>query len=204
MTDPRLAELHALWPTRRNRYVVLRHGHSQANEQGLIASALQNAGDAFGLTPTGRAQVEASITAARDRGLLSRECHILSSPLLRTVQTATIASGLLGGPVKVDARLVERGFGALELGGDHLYGPVWEKDVLDPYHREWAVESVGSVVSRVMSLLLELEAAADGSQFLLCTHGDVASVMLAAVAGVPVGEHRRVGALGTGEVVEVG
>jgi hypothetical protein len=31
----------------------------------------------------------------------------------------------------------------------------------------------------------------------------VASVMLAAVAGAPVGEPRRVGALGTGEWVEL-
>ena len=203
MTDPRLAELQALWPTRRNRYVVLRHGHSQANEQGLIAGTPANAAHAFGLTPRGREQVEASVTAARNRGILAGDCRIVSSPLLRARETATIASALLGAPLEIDPRLVERGFGALELGADHQYSQVWERDVLDPHHREWEVESVGSVVSRVVSLLLELEAGAEGSRFLLCTHGDVASVMLAAVAGAPVGEHRRVGALGTGEAVEL-
>jgi len=205
MCDPRFAELQDRWPARRNAYLLLRHGHSQANQEGLIASTLRSAADNFGLTSTGRRQVEASIAAARDGGRLSEGCRILASPLLRTVQTATIASGLLGGiPVEIDPRLVERGFGTLELGGDHLYGPVWERDVLDPHHREWEVESVCSVLSRGASLLLELEAATEGGQFLLCTHGDVASILLAAVAGVPVGEHRRVGALGTGEVVALG
>lgn len=203
MCDPHLARLHDLWPSRRNGYLLLRHGHSQANERGLIASTLDNAGDAFGLTAKGRGQVEASVAAARDRGILAGDCRIVSSPLLRARETATIAAGLLDAPVEMDPRLVERGFGTLELGGDHLYGPVWEQDVLDPHHREWEVESVCSVVRRTVSLLLELEAGAEGCRFLLCTHGDVASVMLAAVAGAPVGEHRRVGALGTGEWVEV-
>lgn len=203
MGDPQLARLHALWPSRRNSYLLLRHGHSQANEEGLIASTLETAGDAFGLTAKGRRQVETSVAAARDREILAGECRIVSSPLLRARETAAIAAGLLDAPVEVDPRLVERGFGTLELGGDHLYGPVWEQDILDPHHRQWEVESVCSVVQRTMSLLLELEAAAEGCRFLLCTHGDVASVLLAAVAGAPVGEHRRVGALGTGEWVEV-
>jgi len=203
MSDPRLAELHAMWQTRRNAYVLLRHGRSHANEQGLIASTLSNAGNAFGLAEAGRRQVEASITAGRSSGLLSVECRILSSPLLRAVETATIASRLLGPSVEIDARLVERGFGSLELAGDHLYEQVWENDIVDPRHQHWEVESVWSVVQRTVSLLLELEAVADGCRFLLCTHGDVASVMLAAVAGVPVGEHRRAGALGTGELVEL-
>jgi broad specificity phosphatase PhoE len=201
MCDPQFAELHDRWSHRRNAYFVLRHGHSQANERGLIASTLRNAGDAFGLTPAGRSQVEESVTAAREGGLLSRECRILSSPLLRTVQTATIASDLLGASVEVDARLVERGFGTLELASDGMYAQVWERDVVDPHHREWEVESVCSVLSRLVSLLFQLEETAEGTRFLLCTHGDVASVMLTALAGHPVGGHRSVGALDTAGLV---
>lgn len=204
MCDPHLARLLDLWPSRRNGYLLLRHGHSEANERGIIASTLENAGDAFGLTAKGRGQVETAIAAARERGILAGECRIVSSPLLRARETAAIASELLATPVRIDPRLVERGFGSLELGSDHQYAQVWERDALDPQHREHGVESVGSVAERVTSLILELEGETDGCCFLLCTHGDVASVTLAVVAGAPLGEHRRVGALGTGEWVEVG
>lgn len=202
-TDP-VADLQALWPTRRNTYVLLRHGHSEANQQGLIASTPAHAAHAFGLTPGGRRQVEDSVTTARDRGILVGNCRIVSSPLRRARETAAMASALLGASVAIDARLVERGFGTLELGSDHQYPRVWERDLLDPDHQEWGVESVRSVAQRTALLLLELDAAAVGGRFLLCTHGDVASVMLAMVAGAPLGEHRQVGALGTGEWVELG
>ena len=44
---------------------LLRHGRSEANELGLIASSVENAGGAFGLSPEGRSQIRSSVQAAR-------------------------------------------------------------------------------------------------------------------------------------------
>ena len=40
----------------------------------------------------------------------------------------------------------------------------------------------------------------EAGSFLLCTHGDVASVLLCAANGLSLSRHRDVGAMGNGEV----
>lgn len=187
---------------------ILRHGRSEANERGLIASTLENAGEAFGLTPEGRTQVRASIEQARPH--VSEPISILSSPLLRARETADIAaellgatearSGLPGADVLVDSRLIERGFGDLELQPDARYEAVWEVDRRDPTHRTWNVESVADVWSRLRSLTDELRDEGAAGTIILVTHGDVASTLICGSSGAPLTRHREIGGLGTGEI----
>jgi len=182
--------------------LILRHGRSVANEQGRIASALANAEHDFGLTEEGRSQVLASLTEAPPT---IRSAVVVSSPLLRARETAEIAADLLGASVRVDHRLVERGFGELELASDERYESVWELDRRDPTHRTWGVESVVDVWARLQRLLGDLRhdpdiAAVDGASILLVTHGDVASTLICGSRGEPLDRHREVGALTTGEL----
>ena len=179
---------------------VLRHGRSVANEEGLIASRPEHAEEAYGLTLLGRDQVRGSILEARSSGGLAPPLFLVSSPLLRARESAEVAAAVLGVRPSVDARLIERGFGELELGPDDLYARVWEADRRDPTHQRWGVESIADVLRRAGAVVEELAAAAGPGTVVLCTHGDVASALLCASRGAPLQRHRDVGALGTGEM----
>ena len=180
--------------------VVLRHGHSLANQSGLIASSVENAGDAFGLTTEGRAQVRSSVAQARAH--VTEPISVLSSPLLRARETAEIAADLFGTTLRVDDRLIERDFGDLEMGPDDRYESVWAIDRKDPTHRTWRVESVVEVLARLQQLLKEIRCTTSGTA-LLVTHGDVASALICASVGVPLSRHREVGGLATAEILPV-
>lgn len=175
---------------------LLRHGRSQANERGLIASSLENAGEAFGLTPEGRAQVRSSVEQARVQ--FAEPVSVLSSPLLRARETGEIAAELCGTTVRIDDRLIERGFGDLEMESDERYQSVWAMDRQDPTHRTWGVESVVDVLARLRPLVEELRDAS--GSVLLVTHGDVASTLICASLGDPLSRHREVGGLATGQL----
>jgi broad specificity phosphatase PhoE len=193
------------------RLFVLRHGRSVANERGLIASTVGVAGEAFGLTDLGRAQVTDTVTRARGSGLLEPPVTIISSPLLRARESADIAAAMLGVSARVDDRLVERGFGDFELESEERYEAVWQVDVRDPTHGTWGVESVVDVLARARSLVEEVvEEVGDksvygspGGSVLLVTHGDVASTLICASMGSTLDRHREVGALDTGDLREL-
>lgn len=180
---------------------VLRHGRSVANEAGLIASSIEHAGDAYGLTDEGRAQVRATLAHPRERP--ADPVAIVSSPLLRARETAEIAATYFGSRLTIDARLIERGFGAYELGPDTWYDSVWAIDRRDPSHRTRDVESVTDVWRRLRDLTDELsgcESIRSAGSVLLVTHGDVASTLLCAAAGAHLSRHREIGALATAEL----
>ncbi|MEP6992239.1 MAG: histidine phosphatase family protein [bacterium] len=186
-------------PADLSAFHLLRHGQSEANVRGLIASSDAAAREGFGLTVAGRQQVREQVLAARADGRLPAACQVISSPLLRARESAAIAAEVLGTTVRVDARLAERGFGELELSTDQHYERVWAADRADPAHEAWGVESTAAILARVAPLLAELQADADGA-YVLCTHGDVASVLLCAAGGLALTSHRDVGAMTNGEV----
>ncbi len=180
--------------------IVLRHGRSVANDQGVIASRLEHAGEAYGLTSSGRDQLRRSVQDALSQGSLRAPFSLLCSPLLRARESAEVAAGLLGVAPSVDERLAERDFGALELGPDTEYARVWEADREDPTHRRWGVESVVDVLRRAGSVVEDHASRGDVATVLLVTHGDVASTLLCASEGIRLGLHREVGALETAEL----
>ena len=139
-------------------FCLLRHGQSEANVRGLIASSPAAAYEGFGLTDVGRTQVRTSLLAALDAGILPRSSHVVSSPLRRARESAEIAAEVLGTTVRIDPRLAERGFGEFELGSDEHYARVWSEDRTDPAHESWGVESTKSILERVAALLRELHA----------------------------------------------
>lgn len=181
-----------------NEYFVLRHGESEANRAGIVVSAPDNAARAYGLTDRGRAQVAEGIERSRD--MLAEVDTIITSPFLRTLESAAVAAEILGAAVTRDPRLAERGFGALELTPATGYHDVWARDRLDATHADNDVESVDSVFHRVTRLIDELDASLPHRRLLLCTHGDVASVLICAFAGEDPRRHREIGALANGEV----
>ena len=185
------------------RLFLLRHGQSLANERRLVASSPVNAGVAFGLTPTGRRQVRESVAKAQAAGVLNTPIVLVSSPLLRARESAEAAGDLFGVTTNVDPRLSERGFGEFELEPDDRYERVWAEDRLDATHRSWGVESVADVLSRAGPVVDEYFSHERASTVILCTHGDVASVLICSSLSAPLEQHREVGALDTGALREL-
>ena len=151
----------------------LRHGQSEANEQGIIVSDPAVGFKGCGLTPAGRAQVSGASSAAP----LGQDALIFCSPFLRTLETARILAEARGvEDVTPDERLIERHFGTLEGSSDKCYGQVWDLDRRDPYHAHWQVESVRSVWQRFDSLWTECRRRHIDRTVVFVTHGDVLSI----------------------------
>ena len=181
---------------------VLRHGRSLANEAGLIVSDPVQGGSGYGLSERGAEQVRESVTAFRAGGDFRPGGRIYTSPFLRARETAEIAASVLQWPVEppVDC-LRERFFGQWDGTADRGYQAVWDRDALDPGHRQGGAESVLDVWARLSPFLEGL--AGVGTPVLLVTHGDVASVLVCGIHGRNFKEHRRGRTLGTGQLIRV-
>lgn len=182
-----------------NRYFAMRHGHSLANQQGIIVSHAHNGCAGYGLSAQGRAQVEASL---RRNDLLDTDTIVLSSDFSRAVESAAIAARLLGcsAGVETDLRLRERDFGELELGPDSAYASVWEQDEKDADGLYRAVESANRVMARVTALILDLEQRHVDTTLLLVSHGDALQILQTAFAGRDASAHRQLPHLQTAEI----
>ncbi|MDF1813433.1 MAG: histidine phosphatase family protein [Verrucomicrobiales bacterium] len=177
------------------RWFVLRHGQSEANEAGIVASQLTTAEHAYGLTDTGRAEVKKSVNEAAAMIKESPPLLILMSPFLRTRQTAEIAAGKFG-----VQRLVERDFGEFELLSDKHYQNVWDIDPKQPNAIPGRAETVYSVVKRTTELVLEVEKNQQINTCLIVTHCDVAMILSCAFQNIDPRHHRSLDPVETGEI----
>jgi broad specificity phosphatase PhoE len=185
-----------------NKHFALRHGESKANIKEIILSDPEAGGsDEFTLTEKGEQQVREAIKKAKKDGLLDDKTVIYSSPLSRTWRTAEIAKEILGVPgINMDDRLRERWFGNLEREHKDNYQKVWDKDKLDPGHKEDEVESAQEVQIRTLSLIKELEEKYKGRTILLVSHGDALQILHTGVHNKSASDHRDIPHLETAEV----
>ncbi|WP_280553044.1 histidine phosphatase family protein [Halomonas sp. 25-S5] len=172
---------------RHNRYLLMRHGHSQANQQGLIIGSPERGLAGFGLSAIGREQLEE---------LLADWCwatpgRVLHSDFRRTTETAERIARHFGLWLETEPRLRERHFGAFEGEGDDRYAEVWARDADDPAHRHAGVEAVVDVAARMAGLVDELEQRHAGETILLVSHGDPLQILLTALEGRELSRHRE-------------
>ena len=182
-----------------NRYYVMRHGHSLANERGIIVSRPESGCEGFGLSELGRRQVSEGIAACSG---LDRSTVIVSSDFSRALESARIAHVLLDCrlPLRIDERLRERNFGSLELGSTDAYAQVWQEDAADPDSEALGVESANSVMRRVTSLIADYESSHRDSTLLLVSHGDALQLLQTAFLRRDASRHRSLEHLKTAEV----
>ncbi len=177
----------------------MRHGNSEANQQGIVVSDAINGVPGFGLSALGQEQVTSSIQANLD---FDDETLIYSSDFLRARQTAWNVHSALA--CKTDVTLCEelreRFFGDYELGPDTIYNDVWQRDFANPEQTEFGVESANGVMTRVMSFLRRLNEAHEDQTLLLVAHGDILQILLTACAGKSASEHRSLVHLETAEI----
>ena len=85
------------------KLILIRHGESEGNAGGFVQGRLD-----FGLTSLGRAQAHA--TAERLRGL--KVDRLVSSPLKRAFETASVFAGVVGLEIEPEPGLMEYDMGA--------------------------------------------------------------------------------------------
>lgn len=184
----------------RNRYLLMRHGHSQANARGLIISDPSHGLADFGLSPEGEAQLEA-LAANWAWPVPTRLLH---SDFLRTTQTAARLAARFELSLQAEPRLRERFFGEFDAGSSDRYPDVWARDEEDPTHSHRGVEPVGDVARRMQSVIDELEQRLAGETILLVSHGDPLQILLTALAGEPLGRHRALPSLAPASITLLG
>lgn len=172
---------------------LVRHGESEWN----VAQRTQGQTRHPRLTEHGRAQAQ---TAARallaDIGSTPVSC-VVSSDLVRAVQTAEIIAGVLGARMCVDARLREQSLGSFEgLSYAESFAAGSAFDWSDPDLRVGGGESLREMATRMTTALSGFadELINSGGAIVVVSHGDAIRALLAA----------RVGALpGAGTWVDV-
>jgi broad specificity phosphatase PhoE len=125
--------------------ILIRHGESVANAQGLLLGRTDAA-----LTDTGRRQAVAARTLLRDPVL-----ELRSSPLSRARDTAELLAP--GVPVTIDARWVEVDYGEFECQplGD-IPASVWQNWMQDRHFRPEGGETLAEVDERIGAVCEEL------------------------------------------------
>ena len=184
-----------------NRYYVLRHGKSLANDEELIVSHPDHGVPRYGLSEEGRRQVASAVTEAIGNGVLNQTTLIVASDFARTRETAEIAGKLLGTQdILLTPKLRERFFGTWEMQHHRNYQRVWEDDLRDGAHKHNEVESTREVLARTTSLVRDLEKDYSGRTILLVSHGDALQILQTAFERVDSALHRLLPHLETGQI----
>ncbi len=184
----------------RNRYLLMRHGHSQANAQRKIISSPERGLTNYGLSEQGEQQLVDVLAQWR----WPEPTRVVHSDFLRTTHTAARVTEAFALEMQQEERLRERHFGELEGQADSHYPEVWAQDAQSAAHRQWQVEPLTSVAARMCATLEALEQRWQGETVLVVSHGDPLQILLTALAGKPLTQHREQLALAPASITLVG
>jgi probable phosphoglycerate mutase len=180
-----------------NRYFLLRHGRSLANEKGIILSNIRDGAEGWGLAEGSASEIRNSISGST----LPSDTVIFSSPFKRAFETALAAAEILEcGEPQISDSLRERYFGAFDLGPDIRYKEVWTEDALNADNTKQGVESPSEVLRRIVNFLLETDRRYQRRTILFVSHGDPLNILLAASSGLGLTRHMETDTMKTAEL----
>ncbi|WP_270888003.1 MSMEG_4193 family putative phosphomutase [Pedococcus sp. 5OH_020] len=176
--------------------LLVRHGHSSANGEGILAGRLPD----IHLTDRGREQ--AAALAQRLSGIpLAR---VVSSPLERCLETAAPLAAEAQVEVLLEADLQECAYGAwtgrplAELAKEPLWATVQDDppNARFPDHETYAAESLREMSERVVAAVRRhdeqvREREGEAALWLLVTHGDLLKAVLADATGAGLSHFQR-------------
>ncbi len=175
--------------------LLVRHGHSTANADGVLAGWSEG----VGLTDTGREQ--ARRVGERLRALTL--ARVVSSPLQRCVETAALALPDLAGDV--DERLGECHYGAwtgrrlADAATEDLWRVVQDDPAAAtfPEHARYRAESLSAMARRVTGAVRVLDAEVEaehgkGAVWVAVSHGDPIKAVVAEAVGAGIAGLQRV------------
>ncbi len=186
-------------------FYLVRHGESEWNVRRLTQGQTSHPP----LTDVGREQARAAAEAIVTDLADQQDCldRLVTSDLVRAVETARVIGYALGVQPHLDPRLREQGLGHLEgRGYDETWAAAKLHDWSDPTVPLAGGEAVAALHTRIGAVLSGL---APGRTTVLVSHGDAIRAALAQIAGidpaavpwvpVPNGAVFRVGAGGAWE-----
>ncbi len=162
-----------------NKYFVMRHGEAEHNLKG-IASADPKA--PVHLTEKGKEQVVAQVPKLKEAGI----DLIISSPFVRTTETAQIIHDGLGLPAEAllfDERLREVDIGVYNGGTWHKFHEDFPKTAENFDRAPEGGESYNTVKNWMMNFIHDVEIKWQGKNILIVTHGGPAWLLLAGTHG---------------------
>lgn len=143
---------------RRNNYFLMRHGGSEGNLKGIISSRKENEDH---LTLDGRKE---ALDSAKE--LVKEKIDIIiSSPFIRTKETAEIVAEVIGIPkekIVFDDRFVE-------VFASEYEGKLWRD--FDFRNKVDGAESLNDVRVRVMTAMYDIDKKYEGKNILIISHG---------------------------------
>jgi broad specificity phosphatase PhoE len=155
---------------------LVRHGQSDANARGLLCGRTDPP-----LTEVGREQARALAAG------LERPTRIITSPLGRAHETATLIAEPARLPVEVDDRWIELDYGALDgRPASALTGDGWRTWRADPEHVPAGGESLAAVAARVQDACTTLAADAATGEVVVVSHVSPIKAAVAWALGVGI------------------
>jgi probable phosphomutase (TIGR03848 family) len=176
--------------------LLVRHGHSSANGEGILAGRLPG----IHLTERGREQA----AQLADRFADLPVARVVSSPLERCLETAVPLAAAVGVEVTVDDDLQECAYGAWtgrpisDLAKDPLWATVQDdpESARFPDDDRYAAESLRDMSDRVVAAVRRHEAevkqaSGDSALWVAVTHGDLLKAVLADATGAGLARFQR-------------
>ncbi|AIR59218.1 phosphoglycerate mutase [Cedecea neteri] len=169
------------------RAILVRHGESEGNQQGIIQGRLDSQ-----LTARGIRQSFALADALADLTV----AHIYTSPALRARHTADVLTSKLHSQITVDERLQERDFGLLqgintmEARKQHpeLFGALLSGD---PLRVSSQGESLDNVSHRLFSCLKALNERHQNDTVIIVSHGHALEIAIWQLKGALITDDLR-------------
>jgi ribonuclease H / adenosylcobalamin/alpha-ribazole phosphatase len=185
--DPRLRSLALAPPVawlaaagQPTQVLLLRHGQTEMSVQKRYAGSTD-----VPLNDTGMAQADAAARRLAGAGLDA----IVSSPLLRTRQTAARVAARCGLPVEVDDGFRETDFGQWEALTFAEVRERWPDELTrwlaDPLATPPGAENFADATARVLAALGRLLAAHAGRRVLVVSHVGPIKTLICSVLGAP-------------------
>lgn len=142
---------------------LVRHGQTEANANNLF-----NGRNEKDLNDTGVSQAKELSSQIKDLPI----DLIISSPLKRTVQTASILN-TKNLDIILDDRIIERDFKELTLKPTNLISNTDRLYNLGSYEEVEEIEAFQSIYDRVEDFICDIKNKYSGKNILVVTHGDI-------------------------------
>ncbi|ATF91313.1 histidine phosphatase family protein [Cedecea neteri] len=169
------------------RAILVRHGESEGNQQGIIQGRLDSQ-----LTARGLRQSFALAAALADLTV----AHIYTSPALRAQGTANVLASKLGSRISVDERLQERDFGRLQ-GINAMEAQKQHPELFDallsgdPLRVSSQGESLNNVSHRLFSCLKALNIHHQKDTVIIVSHGHALEIAIWELKGALITDDLR-------------
>ncbi|MEX2007956.1 MAG: class I tRNA ligase family protein [Candidatus Spechtbacterales bacterium] len=147
-------------------FVVMRHGEAESNTKHVLSGKVT---DKHNLTERGKKQVHAAAKKIAKQGGVD---VIVTSPILRTKETASVLAEELDVPVHEDTHFTENNAGVLEGRSTREYDRLYRNSDVDFAAAPAKGESAAAIRARLREGMAALEKKYPGKRVLIVTHGD--------------------------------